>query len=157
MPFLTVVLWAFRGKLRPHVVSCFLFSCPSSYGVSAFPSPTTLHQCSLGTRCCQRQTIWSSVGTTKLQHHLLWKDPGPLSVPFPRWLCGHASPGMLLPGKLWVNRSFVNCINVPSNLLDHFRDASSSFLTCLSCGWHFFPNLSYSISIKEGSALWTNS
>ena len=40
MPFLTVVLWAFRGKLRPHAVSCFLFSCPSSYGVSAFPPPT---------------------------------------------------------------------------------------------------------------------
>lgn len=156
MPFLTVVLCAFRGKLRPHAVSCFLFSCPSSYGVSAFPSPITRQHCSLGTRCCRRQSydpVWVPPHSSTISS----EKTLPLSVPFPRWLCGHASLVMLLSGKLWVNRSFVNCINVPSNLLDHFRDASSSFLTCLSCGRHFFPNLSYSISIKEGNALWTSS
>lgn len=38
VPLLTVILWAFGGKLSPHAGNCFPSSCPSSWDVSA-PCP----------------------------------------------------------------------------------------------------------------------
>lgn len=143
MPFLTVTLWAFWGKLSPHAGSSFLFSCPSSYVICAPLSPSSalgqprdqmlLLQANQTSQCGHRQAPASAP----------LKRPCHQSVCFSRWLHRLESQEMLQLvintgmlqfswGKLWVNRSFVNQINIPSNLCDHFRDAPSPLMTGLS-------------------------
>ena len=132
--FLTVILWAFWGKLSPHAVSCFLFSYPSSYDVSALPSPIPLHWAASGPDVAGGKPddpVWAPLSSSTVSSE---KTLVPRQRVFPddsmdmrlKRCCNS-----LNRAKGWVNRSFVNGVNISNKIHEHFREASSSFLTGL--------------------------